>query len=191
MQFVIAVEPGGEDAAFGVVVPDLPGCYSAGDTFEEALVNAREAIVLHLEALGAQGVEVVEPQGIDAHFRNPDFEGWMWGFVDVDDRLMSDKVERINITVPSRKLQLIDRAAVISGKARSEYLVENGVARAMVILHSSDHRVAEVIVSRDRDPTPSRDDKTRHQRRASTGQYPSQKTGSKHSGGRSRRKPGG
>jgi predicted RNase H-like HicB family nuclease len=134
MQFAVAIERGSDAQAFGVVVPDLPGCYSAGDTFEDALVNAREAIVMHLEMLGSEGVEVVVPQGIDAYVDKPEFKGWLWGFVDVDDRLLSDKVERINITVPARKLQIIDKAAGIAKQPRSEYLVENAVARAMELL---------------------------------------------------------
>jgi predicted RNase H-like HicB family nuclease len=34
MKFTIAVEPGTKKAAFGVAVPALPGCFSAGDTVE-------------------------------------------------------------------------------------------------------------------------------------------------------------
>src|SRR5688500_6220913 len=134
MQFVVAIERGSEAQAFGVVVPDLPGCFSAGDTFEEALVNAREAIVMHLELLGAEGVEDVVPAGSGAHVGKPEYEGWLWGFVDVDDRLLSDKVERINITVPARKLAIIDKAANVARQPRSEYLVENAIARAMDLL---------------------------------------------------------
>jgi predicted RNase H-like HicB family nuclease len=51
MRYPIAVEVGDKRHAYGVVVPDLPGCFSAGDTLEEALTNAQEAILLHLEGL--------------------------------------------------------------------------------------------------------------------------------------------
>ncbi len=44
MKFPIAIEPGSDTTAWGVVVPDLPGCFSAGDTAEEAFANAAEAI---------------------------------------------------------------------------------------------------------------------------------------------------
>jgi predicted RNase H-like HicB family nuclease len=39
MKFTIVIEPGTRKSAFGVVVPDLPGCFSAGDTGEEAYDN--------------------------------------------------------------------------------------------------------------------------------------------------------
>lgn len=44
MLYPIAIEPGDETHAFGVIVPDIPGCFSAGDTLEEAYANAKEAI---------------------------------------------------------------------------------------------------------------------------------------------------
>ena len=37
MRYPIAIERGTETAAYGVVVPDLPGCFSAGDTLDEAI----------------------------------------------------------------------------------------------------------------------------------------------------------
>lgn len=39
-------EPG---KAVGVWFPDLPGCFSAGDTLDDALSNAREAIELYFD----------------------------------------------------------------------------------------------------------------------------------------------
>jgi hypothetical protein len=37
MRYPVAIETGTDTAAFGVVVPDLPGCCSAGDTRDDAL----------------------------------------------------------------------------------------------------------------------------------------------------------
>ncbi len=48
MHYRIAIKTGDDDHAFGVVVPDLPGCFSAGDTLETAMESAREAIELWL-----------------------------------------------------------------------------------------------------------------------------------------------
>jgi len=38
-----------KDGGFSVSVPSLPGCFSEGDTFEAAISNIREAILLYLE----------------------------------------------------------------------------------------------------------------------------------------------
>jgi predicted RNase H-like HicB family nuclease len=51
MRYVVAIEKGDKKHAYGVVVPDLPGCFSAGYTLDEALTHAKEAILLHLEGV--------------------------------------------------------------------------------------------------------------------------------------------
>jgi len=47
---------------WGAYVPDLPGCYSCGATFEECQGMIREAIELHLEGLRAEGMEIPAPK---------------------------------------------------------------------------------------------------------------------------------
>lgn len=37
-----------KDGGYSVSVPALPGCFSQGDTFEEALKNVQEAMKLYL-----------------------------------------------------------------------------------------------------------------------------------------------
>ena len=49
-----------ETGGFVVEVPSLPGCYSQGETVEEALENIKEAIELHIEDMIAAGEEVPE-----------------------------------------------------------------------------------------------------------------------------------
>jgi antitoxin HicB len=44
-----------EKGGFVVEVPSLPGCYSQGETVEEARANIKEAIELHVEGLIADG----------------------------------------------------------------------------------------------------------------------------------------
>ena len=50
MKFYVVLEPA-EEGGFNVVVPALDGCFTQGDTEEEALRNAREAIACYLEGL--------------------------------------------------------------------------------------------------------------------------------------------
>lgn len=44
-----------DEGGFSVFVPALPGCYTQGDTRDEALRMAKEAIELHLESLREHG----------------------------------------------------------------------------------------------------------------------------------------
>lgn len=49
MKFRIVIEYDPETRSYAAYCPELPGCCSAGDTEEEALKNAKEAISLYLE----------------------------------------------------------------------------------------------------------------------------------------------
>jgi antitoxin HicB len=56
----VVLIPDKEVGGFTVIVPTLPGCISEGDTIDEAIVNIREAMELHIESMIAQGEEVPE-----------------------------------------------------------------------------------------------------------------------------------
>ncbi|TXK21244.1 type II toxin-antitoxin system HicB family antitoxin [Pontibacter qinzhouensis] len=47
-----------EEGGFSVSVPTLPGCFTQGETIEEAIEMAREAISLYVESLEADGEPV-------------------------------------------------------------------------------------------------------------------------------------
>jgi len=128
MRYPIAIEPGDDDHAFGVVAPDLPGCFSAGDTLDEAIDNAKEAIELWLETVIDDGGAVPQPKTIGEHQANPEFSGWVWAVVPIDLAALSDKVERVNITLPSRVLRRIDAAAKAAGESRSGFIARRSLA---------------------------------------------------------------
>jgi predicted RNase H-like HicB family nuclease len=127
MHYPIAIETGTAKQAFGVVVPDLPGCFSAGDTLEEAMRNAKEAIELWLEIAIDDGLAIPEPRPLDEHQRKREFRGWTWAIVSVDLASLSDKAERINITLPARVLRRIDQAAQQAGETRSGYIARRAL----------------------------------------------------------------
>ena len=52
-----------EDAAFVAEVPELPGCAAHGDSHQEALRNANEAVGLWIETAREFGDPVPEPRG--------------------------------------------------------------------------------------------------------------------------------
>ena len=122
MRYPIAIEAGDARHAYGVVVPDLPGCFSAGDTLDEALMNAQGAILLHLEGLLDDGKPLPKASNIEQLRRKRSFRNWTWAIVDVDMSQIGDKAARINITLPQRILRAVDAHARRRGETRSGFL---------------------------------------------------------------------
>ncbi|MEA3084381.1 MAG: hypothetical protein QOC89_2078 [Paraburkholderia sp.] len=120
--FPIAVELGDTHHAFGVVVPDIPGCHSAGDTLEEAYANAKAAIEAHLDTLLDEGLPIPERLTLDAHRCNPEYAGFTWGFVTTRDIPALKKAVRINISLPEVLVHEIDAYAQARGMSRSAFL---------------------------------------------------------------------
>jgi len=56
--FKILLEPDEEAGGYVVTCPALPGCYSQGDTIDEAIDNVKEAILLCLEDMQAQNQKI-------------------------------------------------------------------------------------------------------------------------------------
>jgi antitoxin HicB len=67
-QYTIILHPNPEEGGYTVTVPALPGCITQGETLEEAIAMAKDAIRLHVESLIADGEPVPEerdhPQAI-------------------------------------------------------------------------------------------------------------------------------
>jgi len=59
-RYTVILTPEREEGGYSVSVPALPGCYTQGETLEEALENARDAIRLYLEDVIASGEPVPE-----------------------------------------------------------------------------------------------------------------------------------
>ena len=104
MKFTIAIEPGTRKTAFDVVVPDLPGCFSAGDTED--------------------GKAMPRPKPMSDWQADREYRGWTWGIVDVPVERFFGPAEKINITVPGRLLKQIDEHARAHGETRSGFLTK-------------------------------------------------------------------
>ncbi|MDA8146562.1 MAG: type II toxin-antitoxin system HicB family antitoxin [Thermaerobacter sp.] len=59
-RFKVVLEPDHEAGGYVAKVPALPGCVTQGESIEEALTNAREAIELVLEDMAEQGSRLPE-----------------------------------------------------------------------------------------------------------------------------------
>jgi len=84
MHYPIAIQHGDHTHAFGVMVPDLPGCFSAGDTLEEAITNAAEAIALWIEDCDAFLLPV--PSSVERWVNDADCKGWTIQLVEIRPR---------------------------------------------------------------------------------------------------------
>ena len=60
------------DSDYGVWFTDLPGCITAGSTFEEACEMAREALMLHLEGMAEYGEVIPAPSCANDVLAHPD-----------------------------------------------------------------------------------------------------------------------
>lgn len=83
MRYPILIERGAAATAFGVVVPDLPGCFSAGDTLEEAVRAAKEAAAAWIETSRDQGVPLPRPSSVEEARRLRGYEDWAVGLIDL------------------------------------------------------------------------------------------------------------
>lgn len=114
------------DSEYGVSFPDLPGCVSAGASVDEALQEARIALALHLDGMKQDGEAVPDARTIEALLADPLFQA------DRQDALLtalvtpavsSGKITRINVSIDTGQLALIDQAARAAGMNRSTFMV--------------------------------------------------------------------
>ncbi len=124
MRYPVAIELGTETTAFGVVIPDLPGCFSAGDTLDEAMSAAEEAAAAWVDAALDAGLAIPAPTSLEAIRRKPDFAGWTFGVITLDPASLDDTTERVNITLPRRVLKRLDALARAAGESRSGYIAQ-------------------------------------------------------------------
>ena len=136
MKFVIAIEPGNDSSAWGVVVPDLPG-YSASqnpallaEAFRHLIDNAREAIDLWCQTVIEDGGQVPATSALSVHQADPAHAGWIWAVADVPVERYLGPAEKINITLPRLLLDRVDDYARAHGETRSG-LLARAVQRVM------------------------------------------------------------
>ncbi len=112
---VIDKDPG---SAYGVRFPEVPGCYSAADSFDDIVPNAIEALSLFFE-----DGEPVPPRGIEAvreQVAGSIAEGAVLMMIPyVQDR---KRVVRVNLSLEKGFLDTLDEAARMRGMTRSAFV---------------------------------------------------------------------
>lgn len=109
-----------EDSAWGVHFPDLPGCFSAADELADVQANASEAVMLYLE-----GEKAPEPSAIEK-IRDMAADDLAEGafLLAVPYVYVSNRPQRINISIDRGILDAIDAAATARKLTRSAFLTE-------------------------------------------------------------------
>lgn len=109
----IALFEKSDDGGYSVVFPDLPGCISVGDDFEDTCRMATEAANLHVGTAREEGEEIPEPRTLEQIK-----ETWEdWGEWERDGNflvvpiplLLEAPAQRINITLPADLLFEVDK----------------------------------------------------------------------------------
>lgn len=123
----IAIVDKDADSAFGVRFPDVEGCFSAGNTLEEATRNAALALRQHVEVLESLGWEVPSPRLYDTLIDDEEVkEALTEGALLISVPLLSDegRTVRINVSLDRGLLTQIDDAAAARGLTRSAFLAQ-------------------------------------------------------------------
>ena len=109
-----------EESAWGVHFPDLPGCFSAADDLADVQANASEAVMLYLE-----GEKAPEPSAIEK-IRDMAADDLAEGafLLAVPYVYVSNRPQRINISIDRGVLDAIDAAATARKLTRSAFLTE-------------------------------------------------------------------
>lgn len=126
MKFPVYIEKD-PSSDYGVTVPDLPGCFSAGDSIEAAFENAAEAILTHIEGMLLDNETIPVPRPIESLKKHFPAKDLVWGLVTVDIGKLSKEVRRINISMPEHILSKIDSYAISEGETRSGFLASAAI----------------------------------------------------------------
>jgi len=115
----------GRAGAYGMTVPDLPGCTSGGSTTDEALRNAIDAIRFWAEDGIADGEKLPPPRSAETLRADPEVaeaiaEGAVLAIVPL--LLDAGRPAKANLSIDAGLLAAIDEAAKARGLTRSAFL---------------------------------------------------------------------
>jgi predicted RNase H-like HicB family nuclease len=112
------------DSAYGVSFPDLPGCFSAGDSLAEAMENATEGLAGYVRWLQADGDPVPAPRSLDEIMSDPALTDSREGATLVLIPLVRDlgSTTRINVSLDLGLLKAIDDEARARKQTRSAFI---------------------------------------------------------------------
>jgi predicted RNase H-like HicB family nuclease len=106
----------------GIVFPDFPGCVSCGETMEEVLWMAQEALQGHIRCMEQDNEEIPEPSDYENAVKKSEDDAWM--FIPVTVEVQSPKRIKINISLPEDILYKVDSQAKNLNMSRSALIAQ-------------------------------------------------------------------
>ena len=110
-----------KDSCYGVYSPDFKSCFSAGDTFSEAVDNMKKAMEICLENLdtvpNASDIEEIEKYVID-HYPPESVKT----IVEISAKMPDAPAVRVNISLPEDTLNRLDKRLAGHKNRRSRFI---------------------------------------------------------------------
>jgi predicted RNase H-like HicB family nuclease len=117
------------NSSFGVSFPDLPGCYGAGESYDEAICNAKTSLREYALALADEGDDMPHPRthGELAGDTTEAIEMRNAAFIIEVPLITVGQKRRVNVSLDDRILNAIDKACEAAGVNRSAFLTSIAV----------------------------------------------------------------
>jgi predicted RNase H-like HicB family nuclease len=104
----------GNDGAYQIFTPDLPGCSTHENSIDLGLDSIQQSIKSHLAILAEYGEKIPNARSIEVlrkefELENPHtFSQAFWTFIDIDITPYLGKSHKINVTLPELLIKQID-----------------------------------------------------------------------------------
>ena len=108
-----------ENSAYGVTIPNFPGCFSAADKWDDIPVMIQEAVELYCDG---EDIDIPQPTPLDEVMKNTDYDGGTWMSVDIDVSKLQTEIVQVNINLNQNLLNDIDQYAKNHKLSRSRFL---------------------------------------------------------------------
>ncbi|MBN2287572.1 MAG: type II toxin-antitoxin system HicB family antitoxin [Tissierellales bacterium] len=125
------------ESGYSVYFPDLPGCVSYGESFEDALKQAAEALGLHIYGMEKDGDEVPEPSKtplVDPDTSPGFIVSPVTAFPDLVRNELDNRAVKTNLTIPAWLKEMSEAQGVNYSKvlqtALMDYLGINQISKS-------------------------------------------------------------
>jgi predicted RNase H-like HicB family nuclease len=127
LTYLAAFETSPDSNSYSVFFPDLPGCISVGNTFEETRRHAAEALGLHIYGMEKDGDEL--PTATDVRDIDPEeIEGCLVSpitiYPDLFRHEMDNRAVRTNTTIPAWLKELAEANGINYSQVLTTALME-------------------------------------------------------------------